>query len=719
MEPIFTKPIEQYKNYLNPVNDSIKQMSTLMATMYNLTYEEAAKLVIECIKEKKIKNPIVRYKERQDNGDVVIEQKPITGYIKDVKDSKDIIVPSFTVYTHPDKEESIISSLLFENVAKRNVYKKEMFKAERAKDEEKENFFNNNQKAVKVENNAASGGFGSNGTVIYNPSAHYTLTSITRCVSGLGNAISEIIVGGNKYFRNPDVVLNYIAVICTYTNLKKCEEIITKYNLHYPTPEETLKVVKKTSRWYWSNAKVEEYILSVFKRITPLQRACFVYVNDLWNIKEFNEDFTRTLLDRLHKKVTSGSTDPLKDLDNSIDGTNVLAHHIYASEIQGLDINYSKLLENNDPLVYKLASTAKNIKETLIEYRDFFQAFFVTEILPTNTAYIQDMLRFNIVLSDTDSTCCSYDKWVKWFFGELRFDDPGIGLAAAVMTITTQVMDHNIKFFSKNMNNGVKKQYKLAMKNEFYWPVFVTADVTKHYYASTMIQEGNVFDKLKLEKKGVHFIASTIGGDIVKKVNEKMMWIMEEVRNNRKISIVQVCNEIADMEMELLNDFHNNKYYMFRRETIKEEKAYRQAKEESKFINHLLWMEVFADQFGSPSNPPYPVYIIGLTVKSKKDFHDMLNNISKTDPEISRKLNMFCTKYKKEYISTLRIPKALADIHGIPKAFIPYVDIKETILQALRPFEYILKTLGYYKLSNYYLSELGFGTIGFKGANND
>ena len=57
------------------------------------------------------------------------------------------------------------------------------------------------------------------------------------------------------------------------------------------------------------------------------------------------------------------------------------------------------------------------------------------------------MLRDSIVLSDTDSTCGSYDKWVNWYYGEDVFHAESIGIAGAIMTINNQIMDHFIKVF--------------------------------------------------------------------------------------------------------------------------------------------------------------------------------------------------------------------------------------------------------------------------------
>lgn len=703
---VFDKPLEDYKNYMNPVEDYILQMASAMVIKHKITQEEAVKYIKECIKKKGPRNPKVRFRERNEFGDRSVEETTLLDYINTVKRQKDIIAPSFTVYEHPTKTKSIISEFIFGNVAERSLYKKKMFQAEREGRKDDEDFYNGQQSSKKVANNGASGGFASNGTVLYNPSGHSSLTSTTRCVSGIGNIISESIVGGNKYFKTPNTVFSYLTTILRHVDMGRVKEMVEKYKLKIPTTDNIMDNIINCSRWYWKDKNQIEYIRSVIDVLPDIEKAAFLYTNDLWNIKELNPDFMKTLISKLSTKVANGTTDPLADLNNEIEGTNVLVHHIFASEIKGLTVDYKKMLENNDPLVYKLASTAKVIKQTFIDYCDFFRTFLVTEIIPPKTEHVKSMLRFSIVLSDTDSTCCSYGKWVNWFFGEDRFDDAGIGVSAAVMTITTQVMEHYIKLFAKNINFGKKDIWKLSMKNEYYWPVFVTSDLSKHYFASTMIREGNVFDKNKLEKKGVHYISSTFGKNISQASEQMMLDIMRQTENKEKISLTEYTTRVADMELKLLDDIKNGGLYMYKKDSIKTEKAYKGDAEESKYVNHILWETVFAEDFGSVGKPPYSIYTVKLKIRNKTDWANMLSEIRKTHPNLVMRLEKFCSKYKKTHISTLRVPKAIADAYGIPKPFVPFIDGKDIVMKTLISLYYVLSTIGYYVDEDYMVCEV-------------
>lgn len=705
---IFRKPYDYYKPALNPVEDYIEQATNYFATKYNLSYTEARDCLIESLKKFKINNPIVRYKRKNEHEDMVNSEIPLTTYIKETKESKDIMAPSFTRYFHPKVRKSIQAIGIKKKIALRKVHKNKSFEYERTGDTVKFNFHNDTQAFCKIFNNGLSGSYGSKSTVLYNPSAHFTLTSMTRSVSGIGNGLSESMIGGNKYFLTPDNVLNYIACILTHGDINKVKEVCDKYNLHLPTAEEVLDSIVKVTRYYWRVPRIENYILETLKTLNGYQRAAFLYINDLWNIKNYNENFMREFIGTLAKPVESGSTDILGDLDNSIDGVNILAHHIYTMDLKGLEIDYKKMLEEKDDKVIKLASTAKNIKETFIRYKDFIDCFFLTNISPINIGYLKDMLRYDIVLSDTDSTCCSYDRWVEWYSGNVDVNNFNIGVSAAVMTITTQLIDHHINMFASNINTGERDKTVLAMKNEFLWPVFVNANVTKHYYATTYVREGNVFKKPKQEIKGVHLIASTVGEDISNQSKDMMDRITAEIVESGKISILKYVKEVADKERKLLEDFRNGEVYMFRKDSIKKAEAYKLEEDKSKYINHIMWEKVFADDYQNAPKPPYAIYTIPLTTSNKTKWGEFLEHLKEENHGMYIRLLKFCNEYDKSHIETFRGSKVNIDSKGIPKELIPFIDIKETIMQALRAYYYILETIGFYKKPGYLILEQGY-----------
>jgi hypothetical protein len=108
------------------------------------------------------------------------------------------------------------------------------------------------------------------------------------------------------------------------------------------------------------------------------------------------------------------------------------------------------------------------------------------------------------------------------------------------------------------------------MKNEFFWTVFVATNVSKHYFADTLIKEGNVYGVTKLELKGVHLIASAIDQDIVSRSQALIKEFNRAVSNNEPVDIRDYIDAVADIEIELLGRIKNGDVDIYKRDKIKE-----------------------------------------------------------------------------------------------------------------------------------------------------
>jgi hypothetical protein len=705
-EFIFKRDNNEYDINLKPIKEWLNQASTYVSKVNGISKKDAKIEIKNVLKNVKTNNPIVKYKFRKENGDTEIREEKLTDYIKDVLSNGEVIVPSFTTYLHPSVKKSIHADFLSINIAKRKADKHNAFKFKQLGDMDKYLYFNTMQKVRKIFNNSLSGAYASKSTALFNPSAHYTLTSITRSVASIGNAVSESIIAGNKHFKSPEIVINYITAIISNIHENSVEYVLNKYKLYVPTAQDVMDSIIYSSKYYWRDEVAEKKIFSYLQTLTDAERAAVLYTNDLWHLKKHNLDFVKDMLSRLSKKVNQGSVDNIKDLNNSAEGINNLVHHICIEEIQGLSVNYKDLEKDNPELLSTLASTARNLTLELQYFKRLFRVFFTTNILPPTIAYIKDMMRDAIVLSDTDSTCGSYDKWVEWYFGAPRFSAEAIGLSAAVMTINTQVIDHNLKLFAKNMNIESSLVELLKMKNEFFWPVFTATNVSKHYFADTLIQEGNVFSKPDLELKGVHLIASAVDQKTVKQIHAMISEIDARVTNGEKISLHHYAKKIADLERELINRVKSGDISIFKKDKIKEANSYKLGKEKSPYINHMMWEEVFMDKYGSPGKPTYMVIKIPTTLKSNKNLTEFLENIK--DHQIKDDLTKFLNKHGKTALGTFRPPVSIVATKGIPEEFIDVIDVNRIVLDSLNAGYLVLESIGFYRKPDKLISEMGY-----------
>lgn len=692
----------EIKSQIYPVQEYYKQASLYLMKRFNISQEEALEFVKKEV-DNQSKNPIATFWYKKENGDMVKKQDYLTDYIKESLKSGDVIVPSFTTYYHPSKQKSIHAEFMAYNTKRRSKYKKIAFRAKQDGDIAKFIYNDVMQKTMKIFNNSLSGAYASKSTVLRNPSAHYTLTSITRCVSSIGNAITESIVCGNKHFKTSDIVYNYITSIILNINKDNVEYCINKYKLHIPTAEEVMDMIIYSSKWYWHDEDVEKDILNYISKLTDVERTAVLYVNDLWHMKMYNEELMRNMMTFLITKRKDITDDP-KVMENFPEDLEILTKLICNEEVKGMNINYQEL--KGTELGFTILSTASQLMKTYEYYSKLYETFLFTEIMPPSIAYIKDMFRDCIVLSDTDSTCGSYDKWVEWYFGYPEFSNKNIGIAGAIMTLNSRAVDRGLIKLSVNMNISEDRLSILKMKNEFFWSVFTLANMNKHYFANTTVQEGNVFKEQDLELKGVHLISSAANQIIVKKVHSMIREINDTLCKNEKISLIKYINYVRQLEDEISVMIDQGDIDIFKKMTIKEQQAYKNEVSQSPYIHYLLWEEVFSKKYGSSGDPAYLAMKVPTTLDNNKKMLAFIDTID--DLHIKLAFEEFLKKYNKNNFGTIMLPITVVSGKGIPRELIPVINKKRIILDNLKSAYLVLESLGFFLKDEMTLTEMGY-----------
>lgn len=692
----------EIKSQIYPVNEYYKQATTMLMKRFNISQEEAYKFVKEQVK-KQAKNPLTTYWYKKENGDMIKQQDYLTDYIKKSLESGDVIVPSFTTYIHPSKQKSIHAEFMAYNTKRRSGYKKIAFKAKQDGDISSYVYNDVMQKTMKIFNNSLSGAYASKSTVLRNPSAHYTLTSMTRCVSSIGNAITESLVAGNKHFKTSDIVYNYITTVITNINRANVEYCINKYKLYIPTANEVMDMILYSSKWYWHDEEVEQDILKYLSSLDDIDRCSILYVNDLWHMKKYNDSLIRNMITSLitKRKDISDSPDKMKGYPEDLE---ILTKLICHEEVKGKNINYQELVGTE--LGFTLVSTAQHLGEQYNYYSKLYETFLFTEILPPTIAYIKDMFRDCIVLSDTDSTCGSYDKWVEWYFGYPELSDKNIPISGAIMTLNSRAVDRGLLRLSINMNISEDRLNVLKMKNEFFWSVFTLANMNKHYFANTAVQEGNVFKEQELELKGVHLISSAANQVIVKKVHNIIKDINATLCRNEKISVVKYINEVRQLEEEVSKMVDSGSIDIFKKVTIKEQAAYKNSVDQSPYFHYLLWNEVFGSKYGNSDEPSYLAIKVPTTLDNIKKILSYIDSIE--DPRIKLSFETFYKKYNKGTLGTIMLPVSVVSGKGIPKELIPVINKKRILLDNLKSAYIVLESLGIYLKDDMTLTDMGY-----------
>ena len=705
-EDIFTK--DKYTRRITPMKDYVEQVSMYLSKITGDDENTTKKWLMDKIMSKSFpnqKDPNVIFYERNEYGDKEKKVEPLSRYIKTINDNNYILAPTFTCYLPPTVKKSLLVEFLFDNTAKRSVAKKKAFKLRAEGDKEGFVRYNNEQQGLKIYNNSVSGSFVTKSSALHNPTAHSTLTSTTRCVASLGNLTNERIITGNRLYHTAKVTINNLISVVKLTDMDSFSAVVNKYNLHIPTVEECMEVVRYSSRLYWYSKEWEDLIKRYISSLEGMERAAICYIGDLYHTRKFNNGFMREFIEDLSKKVTDVTYDnPLELIDTIPEGILNLAHHVCSDIIMGYGKDYKRM--HNDGILNTLVATSIHEMEVLKKYEDFIQAVLITDNLPPSKSYIKSMLRRAVVLSDTDSTCASYQDWVEWYFGNILFTSEGTAVSAAVMTLATQTIAHVLRTLSANINVPDENRNLLAMKNEFYWDVMTPMNVSKHYIANVRIQEGSVFPEPDQEIKGMQLIASSAPKPIQKDMYDFIVQLHEEITANKGINLTDKIKHVADVERYIIEELKSGNVLFYNTGKVKEAEAYKNGATGSPYMYHIFWEEVFKDTYGSIDKPTYITIKVPTILSSKKKIADWVRTIE--DAGFKERLLQYIEKYNKTQINIINLNINYVVDKGLPDVIKDIVDYKKTVLNILHPYYMLLESIGYYKKPNHMLSELGY-----------
>lgn len=691
---VFFKDKSEYTNQLNPIKGYLEQLTTYISIKKNISKEEAENIAKQFFKQH-FKDKPVKYFEREENGDRVVKDSTLLNYINSNIKNKNILVPTFTSYVNTKTKKSILSEFIFENVKRRSIAKKAGQKAKAEGKLDIAEAKNNEQNMMKSYNNSLSGSFAQEACILYNPTAHSTLTSITRTITSLSNASNEKLIAGNRYYPRAVDIINNILYIVTYADVNNIKAVIDKYNLHIPTVEDTVRVLKYSSDLYFiDNTFYRNKVIPILEKLNGYQLAAICYIGDLYHIRVFNSDFIRELLNQLIQPIYVEDTDDSVISKISTINENILnfVHHIFFTRVKGKGKDYKKMYEEKDGLVSSIYATCKNIETVLLKYKDFFNCFFMTEIIPGNSHRLKNARRRTVVLSDTDSTCFTVDEWVKWYKGEFFIDDTSIAITGCIAFIASQAIINQLAILSKCMNIDEELLNTLAMKNEFLWLTHVPCEVSKHYYAYTVIQEGNVFKEPDIEIKGVHLKNSAVPKFVIDDAKEIMKYILSSISSNNKVKFNYVLDKIKSLEKTINDSIMEGSPIFLKKSKIKNKEAYALDETKSPYSRHVFWKEVFAPKYGDIQDPPYNVVKIPTILKTNSNLKEWLESI--TDKELKERLVNWLVKYNKTNLPTIYLNDMYILGNGIPNEIKSIIDVKRIQLDVTIQHRIILETLG-------------------------
>lgn len=704
MTDIFYKDVDGYTDKLEPLRHYKEQVTQYLMRQLDISFEEAESKAKNIIRAK-FKDLPMGFFSRKENGDRMYMERGLIRYLNTHVKENNVIAPSLTTYLSVRKKPSFWSEYTLTNVEKRSKDKKEAHAARAKGLLDVYNFKNTSQSNQKTKNNSLSGLMISPASVIVNPTGHSTLTSMTRSMTALTNANNERMLTGNRAYLSLNCVFNAVVNESTYCNKEDIAKAIEVYNLHVPTVEEVVDVLKYSSDLYMRDGHYyRKYIIPYLEKLTDVERCGIVYSTDLYHLWTYNPELMRGMFSKMIHKVTD-KTEPLEDpsimytIDQSI---LFYAHNIFNDELRGKGKDY-KYINTLGPLVNNIYHTCLHLKSFFEDNALFFRAFFLHNIAPINSNRMQYVRRRCVSLSDTDSSGFNMQAAIVWFNKQFKITSETIGLAGALTYISSENVVHQLSRLSAYMNVDKSELRRLSMKNEWFWYVFTTTSAAKHYYAQAAIQEGDVLSEIDMEIKGVHLKTSNTPTEILDVGDQLMADYSDSVSKAEDIKLEDLIKRAIGLENMIIESLRRGETKYLSTVNINGPNSYNGPKEKSPYRHHMLWEEVFSCKYGVIEDPPYVTVKIPITLSNKTEIDNWLLTIK--DPEFKEKMTQWFTRNNRKDLNNIHLNADFVTSNGFPEEIENIIDIKKVVLGLTKQMRIIITTFGLVLDPDYLIQE--------------
>jgi hypothetical protein len=623
------------------------------------------------------------------HGDREIREMPFNHYLDGVFAEGQILSPTMAAYTHPDVEESILAKYISGNLQKRKKAKHQKFVAKMSGDKALASIKEGEQTSLKIKNNSLSGAHSSPFTILWNKSSHSTLTSTCRTATSYGNANNEKFLYGNRHYWSPDIVKNNIVSIVRHTDYDKLAAVIEKYQLALPSYEIVMASIHRSTDLYWRSPKQMAVIESLVRALSPMQRAAFLYTGDFYQLAQLNPQFVRGFLEEMSTKATQPEEIPDHWVDRMDSNLKAFVSILCAKELAGESIDDTKKSRPHDYAMF--AATTRRIIEAHDKYEDLIRTLWVTDNVPSSIFNLPSVIRRGAITSDTDSTIFTVQYWTEWYVGKLDFTETSVAIANTMVYLAAQLIRHILATFSGNMGVARKDVTRLAMKNEYYFPIFTLTSRAKHYFAYIAAQEGNVYKEYDTEIKGVALRNSNVPPEIMKQAKQFMLDCMDTVIAGKKISVVATMRHVAAIENGIRAGVEAGRYNHLTKGQIKNMESYKNP-QSSNFLYYQMWEEVFAEKYGHAPEPPYVAIKVSIDADNPTKLKNWIARME--DRSVADKMTDWITRNSRNGVTQMLLPEQVLAMTGVPKEAVCGIDIRGLISQTMEAFYLVLESLG-------------------------
>lgn len=687
-----TPPFKIMKHYVDRQFQHLKRV-------YPDVQDSVLKQHIIKITKDRFRDPAIQRISFPEPGHSKKEVVSTTTHLKDI--TGNIVSPSGNTYCQPAFRESLVRLTIIENINKRNIFKKEMFKCEQAGDTHGQTIFNNLQTTKKISNNSTPGAMQSKFNILSDKSGFNAITSTTRLGVKIAYGTVERLLAGNIYLPTLEDALSYIYNTISVMP-EECEQILNRYSnaIRYVEEEDFTNWVVSCMEWYSYREDFLPKLIKVIKTLTPLERTWVFYTGSWYNLFSYNTSYFKNFIDELFNRNIPVSDDIVAEdifkvedtLSNVVRGTNP---DLYGKDENGDRYNLTDAIKYNPNGIRQIVAYARHIESYLNSYSDLLCLFLKSRNETPQPLFNHKLIRKATILCDTDSNLFTTNEIVRLYHGlkqgETDFSPRSFDVNALSVYILSRCLEHTFARYSSRSGIVGKDLSVISMKNEFLYTTFLRTNISKHYNGPIVIQEGNILRKSKLDIKGVNYIGSSRPKEITDGVKAFLGYIHNRVREtNGHISAEDILDHVASVERKIYQSLSEGEKSYLGGMNIKQPETYADGGERSCFY-YRLWEEVFAKHFGIDVVLPNRFMKVPLQGEDKNWYNEKLMSEFKSNyPEVYKSLMEFRERNPSKKINYLVVP---ASVGSIPDMFRPWLDKRKVIKDMCTPYYLALRSL--------------------------
>lgn len=664
----------------------VENMRTYLQTLYPSVSADQIDAFVKTEVKQTLKRPQLHRVDYPSYGNANLATTDLLIYTETMR--QNIVTPAGVLYMPPSIIESFLKKKLSDNIKARKVFKQMMLIAAAAGDIVKEQRANYLQASTKIETNSIPGAFGSMFNCLADVPNYNAVTAVARHCIMSGYAHVEKLIAGNHYFPTVDHCINYCVHLircCPSTVIA----VVDRYHLMIPTVHDVMDHFIKSLQLYMPitpqiSARLEQFIAS----LSLAERLFVYYAYCLKTLIMQNENVFRPFLENFFRKDIA--YDPSVSPE-TIFGFNGDLLALLSS--RNADLIHRKpvaeaILEYPEE-VKQLIAIGHHMQRQLDGMQDLITTFLRVDCDTADAMQHKNMIRKAVIISDTDSVIFSTQAWVEWYAGGISFAPTAYDINGFVVFLITMTLEHVFARLSTGFGIQGDDIYKIAMKNEFLYPLMLRTPMPKQYAGRIEIQEGFVLPKAKNDIKGLAFRSSTLCQETVIAGTAFVNWIFDEVMTKGTLKAADCIEKVLLHERCVMDSLTAGEHRFLTTVPVKRPEDY---KDVAISVHYYwrLWDTVFKPNFGDFIIPSkgYDIPVLGGGAVFKDVAY--MTRVREFDKDLYQRLCLFIEQNNRA-ITRLIVPMS---VRRIPAILRPIMDVRGIVHDNATPFIVTLRSLG-------------------------